>query len=831
MTDFSVPGYKTGDLLGSGSTGEVFSVLIEGVGEKEQKEEYVLKRYNSISIDRKFLDANFRRMEAMPAHPNIAGVKQFCMNEPPYYSLTEKAAGKQLGEIESLRESEAWELIQQFADGMGHAHKYGVIHGNLHLGNVFFREVEIEGEKNKTSHALTVGDFGSGMIGDVHHIDLDEKTFFFAPEQLESDGRDWENGAALRWDVYSFGVIAYSLINADLPRGKEYFKERRKALAKSGGRPVPVDAMAYVDAVRDTPEIRWSRKMGVSREKKKYREIVEDCLSLDPAKRPVDLREVRNRFLALKNQFAIEDAEERVAREKMKQKAKLFGARAIAATLGLCFLLAAYFVIDFFRKSSFFKNRVSELDQVVTTQRVHIDTLDRNWANTKSDLKNSREAADAFFSTMAHGDDAGGSGVAKIKKSELKKSRNYYLKTLENVARVEGPCVECGRALHSLAHIEQKLGDDSAAKKYFSEAIVSLKEVLASAPGPEVVHDMHLRLADCYENTSQLLDQSMGSQALLVLQRAVEHFGYALKDNPDDASLVLRQAGTNFRLGRAYDAHQDYKKAIACYSASANLATELLKNSPESKALNELLGKLQFQVAKSLRLDGRVDEAINAHIASMETLEKLRGIHGYSPIQAIQMSESFLELGSLFAGKKDAKPDDLDQLYNEALRLLTPLNKENPKDVHVAVLLCRSLSRLGQLENKAGHWTAGYRLSVRGIETLSKALGDKPENIEGVLELAEARIEHLKFLDSEKVIAKKVAGKGCVTAALAQELLKKNAEIKEPFRSQYHQRLGKIFKSYGDIWKGLGESEHSKRCYTQASESLEYVDPNSQAKL
>jgi len=827
MTDFSLSGIEIGQSLGSGSTGDVYAASDTA----EEGGEFVLKRYRSISIDRNFLDENFRQMEAMPAHDNLAGIRDYQLNESPYFSLTEKAPGESLGEIGSLKEAEAWNLIKQISEAMGHAHKFGPVHGNLHPGNIFYQYSKPSEESEKEELEITVTDFGAGMIGEVHHIDLDENTFFFAPEQLESDGRGWKGGGAKRWDVYSFGVVAYCLINGALPRGQEYLKDRRKALAKSGGRPVPVDPIAYIESVRNSPEVRWSKKLGVTREQKQFRGIIEGCLALDPSKRPVDLREVRNRFLALKNQYALENAEDRVAKEKLMQKAKLFGARAVAGALGLFFLLATFYLVDFFKKSYFFKNKVNELDQVVTTQLVHIDNLDRNWTDTKTDLKNSREAADTFFSTMAHGDNAGGSGVASLKNGELEKSRKYYLKTLENVTLQEGACVERARALHSLAHIERKLKNKSKSLSYFRDAVVSLKESLEDSEDQEIVRDLHLRLADSYENTSQLLDHPMSDEALEVLRSAVEHFGQVLKARPDDASVVLRQAGTNFRLGKAYDAHREYDNAIAAYSKSASLAADLRKNSPESKALSDLLGKLQFQVAKSLRMAERIDEAISAQIASMETLETLKGINGYSPVQAIQMSESFLELGELFSSKEDATPGDLDQLYNESLRLLTPLNTENPMDVDVAVLLCRSLNHLGLIENEAGQWTAGYRLSVRGIETLKKSLGEKPTAIQGIMVLAEARIEHLKFLDSEKSAAKTVALRGVETAVMAQIALENQPEVVEPVRSQLHQRLSKIFRNYGDVCKSLGEMEHSNRCYTQASKSLTYIDQESQAKL
>ncbi|MEM6916794.1 MAG: hypothetical protein AAF491_09535, partial [Verrucomicrobiota bacterium] len=286
---------------------------------------------------------------------------------------------------------------------------------------------------------------------------------------------------------------------------------------------------------------------------------------------------------------------------------------------------------------------------------------------------------------------------------------------------------------------------------------------------------------------------------------------------PDDVDAVTRLAGTSFRLGEAFEAHQRYDEAIEAYSKSANLATELQESSTDdSESLTELIGQLQYRAAKSLRRAGRMEDSVNAHIASMETIERLRHVNGFTPLQSIQMASSFIELGELF-GEMEASDEDLDQLYNESLRLLTPLNSENPTDVEVAVLLCRSLGHLGAIERADGQWSAGYRLSVQGIETLKSALGETPANVDGLIVLAEARLRHLEFLTNEKEAATKIALAGAETSEMAHQLLEGSSEIKEPLRSQTKERLAEVLRSYGEVCQGLGEIEVAKRCFNYAS--------------
>lgn len=802
MAEHKLDSVESTDSIGEGCCGEAFGVAGEpGL---------VVKWYKSMAIDRNLLAKNFDRMKSMPECEGIVKIHDYRLDRAPYEVLMDRAEGEILSPVSGIKEAGVWNLVRSLADALGQAHKFGVYHGHLHPGNIFLKQTEKE-------HKLSVADFGSGLVGDIHHIDLGESTYFAAPEQLLCAGEDWENGGVQKWDVYSFGLIAFWLINERLPRGLGYIKERNKQIERSGGRPVPIDVGAFVADVFDTQNVSWGKSLGVSRELRLYREIVDDCLELDPAKRPVDMREVRNRFRSLDQQFALEDAEERVLKEKRKQKAKLFGARAIAACLGLSFLGATYFLVEYLRKTYFYKNQVTELDQVVHTQKAHINHLDEQWSETMTDLKTSREAADDFFQRMAQGDDAGGSGVATLKKEDLEKSRIYYEETLADIGNDESTMIERARAQHSLAHIERKMGIKDASLAHFRETIETFQRVLErNVADDEANLDIHRRLADSYENISALLDNPVGAEALASLKKAVSHFNTVIELKPSDVEFVTRQAGTTFKLGSAFDAHRKFDEAIAAYSQSAEMASGLKNESPDSEALTELIGKLQFRAAKALREAGRIDESIDAHVAAMETLEELRDVDGFSPLQSVQMASSFVELGDLFA-MQEAPEDDLDQLYNESLRLLTPLNTANPGDVEVAVLLCRSLTRLGEIERLAGQWSSGYRLSVRGIETLKDALDLQPENVEGVLVLAESRIELFKFLENERKAALNLAERGLETVERATELLGEDSPVKEPTLSHLQERLGTIFQAYGDVCKELGETASARKCYEQAS--------------
>ncbi|MEM9237777.1 MAG: hypothetical protein AAGB14_13450 [Verrucomicrobiota bacterium] len=305
-------------------------------------------------------------------------------------------------------------------------------------------------------------------------------------------------------------------------------------------------------------------------------------------------------------------------KERLKQKAKLFGARALAAGLGVFLFLSTYYLIDYLKKTYFFQNKVTELDQVVLSQKATIDHLDERWAETVTDLKKSREAADSFFQKMAQGSVSGGGANRTMDRDDLEKSREYYLKTLEDVAKNDEAALERGRALHSLAHIERKLGFGDKSLEHFEQAIRVFEQLPEELwEDEEIAHDVRLRLADSYERVSVLYLSPVGSEALAALEQSVLWFGRLIEVDPMDVEAVTRQARTSFMLGLAYDAHRRYDDAISAYSRSAELAVQLREDLPEeNEPLTELIGKLQFQAA-GFRLPAPPMSEGDAHVINI----------------------------------------------------------------------------------------------------------------------------------------------------------------------------------------------------------------------
>lgn len=789
------PDFELGVELGSGAVGTVYAArLADGTP-------CAVKRLNSMAVDRAFSAAALRRLFKTPPHENVLPVLAGTVERTPYF-VAMPLAERNLAGSTGLDEREAWLLIRQMAEGMGHLHKHGVPHGNLHPGNVFLEEGA------GGAPLLKVADSGQGLAGRVHHIDLAENTYWAAPEQLE-DPAHWEEGAAERWDVYRFGVIAFWLINGRLPRGENHIQWRRKALAESGGRPVPIEPGAVAAFIREAPGHTWDRQPK-TQAMAMGRALVDRCLSLDPPERPVDLREVRNEFERMEASFALEDAERRVHAERRKQSAKLFTSRSIACGMAAALIFAAVFLVRYLQESHIFRSRVDQLQQVVSSQNGRIAETERQWTQTRQDLKTSRAAADAFFSEIARTE---GPGASSFDKKELETSRGYYQKTLDE-AQSE---IEKARARYSLAHIELRLGEREDARASFRQSIDSFERLLASGTADAATEmDLWGRLADAQEQMTGLLDGPSEEQ-LAAMRSAVAYLAKLRGRAPGERGYLVREALLQQRLGGLLHRFRRFHEAVAAYGV-AGTALGTLRTAEPSADLDDLLSMAQFETGLVLRDSGQTSEAIDAHLAAFETLTRLEN-HlpgGLSPLQKLRMARGYLELGELF-GKSEMEGERIKDVLFESLRILRPVVDSRPDFGEAILCLSRTCRRISALEADSNRWGDGLKLSMEAVKNIEGLAEKTPDDIEVLLELAETRADHARMLGGKTAAAAATVEKGLgVAESAAQRLASLEPVLPQPVRRTHEIRLARLYDHYGELCRQLGIRDKAASCYGRA---------------
>ena len=209
------------------------------------------------------------RHEALAAarlvHPHVVQVFDFGLDESSsrHFIVMEHVAGASCSEIlrdrGSLAADEVSRITSDAAEGLGYAHRHGVIHRDVKPGNLLVAE----------SGRVKLADFGIAKATEQSSVTQVGSVLgtaaYLAPEQARGADAD------PRCDIYALGVVAYQLASGKLPYEATSLSEL--VLIQQQGPPPRLD---QVD-----PAI----PAGLAN-------VVESALSPDPDMRPQDANEL-----------------------------------------------------------------------------------------------------------------------------------------------------------------------------------------------------------------------------------------------------------------------------------------------------------------------------------------------------------------------------------------------------------------------------------------------------------------------------------------------------------------------------------------------------------
>lgn len=179
-----------------------------------------------------------------------------------------------------------WKWVEDIAAAVAFLHRHQVVHGSIKPSNVFLSSPVSPDESATALPRAVLSDWGQGWLGGATALPLSDHVFFAPPEQLRHPG-DIEDGAGQRWDIYALGATAYTLLTSHFPRGNHFAKQWLEPL-QNGELPDPT---TFADIIAQESRVHWPTPASDAQEQAQ-RDVVERCLSLDPAARFANGEEV-----------------------------------------------------------------------------------------------------------------------------------------------------------------------------------------------------------------------------------------------------------------------------------------------------------------------------------------------------------------------------------------------------------------------------------------------------------------------------------------------------------------------------------------------------------
>ena len=764
------------EMIGEGSCGYVYRCRYR------ERDERVVKLVKAMSVNQALYVNSMKTVAAAKPHPNLVDVCDYRFSESPSYVITsqhgrsaaEGGGAWQPDTIESLMGrlplDQAMRLIDQMADGLAHLHKLEVPHTALKPSNVFV-DRQPDG-----SRQIRIADWSEGFVEGAHYLELGDRGFYAAPEQLANG--DVVKGRPKAWDVYAFGVLSYRLLTGLLPRLDPQFDEFMEAIKEGdpnsilpgeARQVVTTDPARYVEWIHAQPDIIWGGP-APSQAEADRRRVIERCLAIDPNVRYGDVREVVAEFrelessallrrmerdMSARHQQQIEEVEQRVvaAEEQGANRWRLLIRwRTYAAGLVLVFCLLGWAGVKLVQREmkqaeDTFEERETEFGKELAQQKLRYEIAlaerDTTVQTVAENAQQSSIAADAARSVQlraqTHGDQlfemllshrhSDVPGYRAERRRLLLEARDYYESMLEVYANDDQAQRRSADGYRYLGEIYAELGDMRRAGGALKQAADRFGTLSAGTAPPAQdggtktvggdggggLLSPHVALAEIRQLQADLAvdEKPVAQETLTAIDEARAQWGTLATAQPKQVEWRLNSAENRLLRAHALEAKGDMAAQMTELETAADELVAIHEEAPDNDRVTAALAEVFSTMAGKLAAVGEDEQAQALYEQSITLFSEAVTLNGAVDDYQLGMAEGLAQLGRM---RRD--PEAL----KDAVTVLNVAQSRDPHNATAASALAGCLGVMAEMQRDGGEGAKALELERRGVEVLETAL-------------------------------------------------------------------------------------------------------------
>ena len=674
-------GLKPGKLIGHGGCGRVFQAK-DAAGT-----DCAVKFFDERTISRQLLEKMTARLKTGGWPSGVMPVIAADFNAAQPFWITPQVVDAEDGadpiprNLQNLLREHpgtgSWALVRSLARALARMHQRQVAHGNLKPGNVFFAA---DGE-------VLLSDWAMGNVPGTRHFTFTDAVLYQAPEQLRNPS-GYLDEAGYRWDVFSFGVLAYRILTGKFPRCHDTFNFVAPAPGETRKEGVQADLGKIARNLEARPAVIWPEAARNPLEVA-FRDWIDRCLPLDPLERPATMMEVAAGFEMLEIKAAAEAERECLMDQRRRAERRAWRtlffvgvATTVAVVLGCLWLLTG---------SQLLKERTERSEEAIAL-RSAVDTAAVAGSDAKAKMAAAQQAL-AYEREMS---------LARLEASRLIGDR-LFAWAMEKGNRLLPPLD--GRELR-LKRLE----------RYFEDFLTRSADIAALAD-----ERARIRL--------QLAEISLAAGDAPAASKRLGEALAAWAGLPMDADMKFRLATHSLLLALLRESTADPATELAFVSARKAL-TEVPQAEVDADRLHQLLAILDFHEAKILAARGDDSKALEQLLRATQTLNRIADQRPDAAILRSELAGCYLSSSTILEGM--GKMGDARELRALAVIELVKLLKDQPDNFALRLELAGCYSATAESALLAGDIAGAESMSTEAMKLLDRLVVEQPDNAEAV---------------------------------------------------------------------------------------------------